>query len=63
MVYRSDSSGTSAIFTNYLSRMSADWKDKIGAGKSVNWPVGSGQKGNDGVAGAVKRIRHSIGYV
>ena len=63
VVYRSDSSGTSAIFTNYLSRMSADWKDKIGAGKSVNWPVGSGQKGNDGVAGAVKRIRNSVGYV
>jgi phosphate transport system substrate-binding protein len=63
VVYRSDSSGTSAIFTNYLSRLSADWKERIGAGKSINWPVGSGQKGNDGVAGAVKRIRNSIGYV
>ena len=63
VVYRSDSSGTSAIFTNYLSLMSADWKEKVGAGKSVNWPVGSGQKGNDGVAGAVKRIKNSIGYV
>jgi phosphate transport system substrate-binding protein len=63
VVYRSDSSGTSAIFTNYLSLKSPEWKDKVGAGKSVNWPVGSGQKGNDGVAGAVKRIKNSIGYV
>ena len=63
VIHRSDSSGTSAIFTNYLSQKSAEWKDKVGAGKSVNWPVGSGQKGNDGVAGAVKRIANSIGYV
>jgi phosphate transport system substrate-binding protein len=63
VVYRSDSSGTSAIFTNYLSQMSSEWKDKIGAGKSVNWPVGVGQKGNDGVAGNVKRLKNSIGYV
>jgi phosphate transport system substrate-binding protein len=63
VVYRSDSSGTSAIFTNFLSIKSPEFKDKIGAGKSVNWPVGSGQKGNDGVAGAVKRIKNSIGYV
>jgi phosphate transport system substrate-binding protein len=63
VVYRSDSSGTSAIFTNYLSRMSRDWKDEIGAGKSINWPVGNGAKGNDGVAGSVKRVKNSIGYV
>jgi phosphate transport system substrate-binding protein len=63
VVYRSDSSGTSAIFTNYLSIMSPEWKDAVGAGKSVNWPVGVGQKGNDGVAGGVKRVKNSIGYV
>jgi phosphate transport system substrate-binding protein len=63
VVYRSDSSGTSAIFTNYLSLVSKEWRDTVGAGKSVNWPVGSGQKGNDGVAGSVKRVKNSIGYV
>jgi phosphate transport system substrate-binding protein len=63
VVYRSDSSGTSAIFTNYLAKKSGDWKDQVGAGKSVNWPVGVGQKGNDGVAGGVKRVENSIGYV
>jgi phosphate transport system substrate-binding protein len=63
VVYRSDSSGTSAIFTNYLSQVSPEWKSTIGAGKSVNWPVGVGQKGNDGVAGNVKRVKNSIGYV
>jgi phosphate transport system substrate-binding protein len=63
VVYRSDSSGTSAIFTNYLSQMSKEWKDTVGAGKSVNWPTGVGQKGNDGVAGGVKRVKNSIGYV
>lgn len=63
VIYRSDSSGTSAIFTNYLSEMSADWKSEIGAGKSINWPVGVGTKGNDGVAGNVKRVKNSIGYV
>jgi phosphate transport system substrate-binding protein len=63
VVYRSDSSGTSAIFTNYLSSVSPAWKEAVGAGKSVNWPVGVGAKGNDGVAGSVKRVRNSIGYV
>ncbi|MDR1314121.1 MAG: phosphate ABC transporter substrate-binding protein PstS [Deltaproteobacteria bacterium] len=63
VVYRSDSSGTSAIFTNYLSVVSSGWKGSIGAGKSVNWPVGVGAKGNDGVAGSVKRVKNSIGYV
>jgi phosphate transport system substrate-binding protein len=63
VVYRSDSSGTSAIFTNYLSQMSKEWKEDLGAGKSINWPVGNGAKGNDGVAGSVKRVKNSIGYV
>ncbi|MDR0454174.1 MAG: phosphate ABC transporter substrate-binding protein PstS [Deferribacteraceae bacterium] len=63
VVYRSDSSGTSAVFTTFLSQVSKEWKDEIGAGKSVNWPVGMGAKGNDGVAGNVKRIKNSIGYV
>lgn len=63
VVYRSDSSGTSAIFTNYLSEMSPEWKKEVGAGKSINWPVGVGAKGNDGVAGNVKRVGNSIGYV
>jgi phosphate transport system substrate-binding protein len=63
VIYRSDSSGTSAIFTNYLSQMSAEWKDEVGAGKSINWPVGTGAKGNDGVAGSVQRVKNSIGYV
>ncbi|MDR0622573.1 MAG: phosphate ABC transporter substrate-binding protein PstS [Deltaproteobacteria bacterium] len=63
VVYRSDSSGTSAIFTNYLSQVSPEWKSAVGAGKSVNWPLGVGQKGNDGVAGSVKRVKNSIGYV
>lgn len=63
VVYRSDSSGTSAIFTSYLSEMSPEWQKEIGAGKSINWPVGVGAKGNDGVAGNVKRVKNSIGYV
>jgi phosphate transport system substrate-binding protein len=63
VVYRSDSSGTSAIFTNYLSAVSPEWKNEIGAGKSVNWPVGVGAKGNDGVAGNVQKVKNSIGYV
>ncbi|MDR2366842.1 MAG: phosphate ABC transporter substrate-binding protein PstS [Deltaproteobacteria bacterium] len=63
VVYRADSSGTSAIFTNYLSQVSPEWKSAVGAGKSVKWPVGYGQKGNDGVAGNVKRVKNSIGYV
>ncbi|MDR1084828.1 MAG: phosphate ABC transporter substrate-binding protein PstS [Deltaproteobacteria bacterium] len=62
VVYRSDSSGTSAIFTTYLSGVSAKFKAQIGAGKSVNWPVGIGAKGNDGVSANVKKIQNSIGY-
>lgn len=63
VIYRSDSSGTSAIFTNYLAEVSPEWKSEVGAGKSINWPVGVGAKGNDGVAGNVKRVKSSIGYV
>ena len=63
VIYRSDSSGTSAVFTTFLSQASNEWKDEVGAGKSVNWPVGIGAKGNDGVAGNVKRMKNSIGYV
>lgn len=63
VVYRSDGSGTSYIFTNYLSTVSADWRNGPGTGKLVNWPVGVGGKGNEGVAGEVKQIPGSIGYV
>ncbi|ADU91180.1 phosphate ABC transporter substrate-binding protein PstS [Taylorella equigenitalis] len=63
VVHRSDSSGTSFGFTNYLSKVSADWKNSVGEGKSVKWPVGQGGKGNGGVAGLVSKIPFSIGYV
>lgn len=63
VVYRSDGSGTTAIFTNYLSETCPAWKDKVGAGKAVKWPVGIGGKGNEGVANYVKRTAYSIGYV
>jgi len=63
VVHRSDGSGTSYIFVDYLSKVSAEWKEKVGVGTSVNWPVGLGGKGNEGVAGQVKQIDGSIGYV
>ncbi len=63
VVHRSDGSGTTAIFTSYLYTVSHSWASKIGKGKSVNWPVGIGGKGNEGVANYVKRIKASIGYV
>lgn len=63
VVHRSDGSGTSFIFTDYLSSVSADWKSKVGKGTSVSWPVGLGGKGNAGVAGQVKQTPGSIGYV
>ncbi|NOZ12551.1 MAG: phosphate ABC transporter substrate-binding protein PstS [Acidobacteria bacterium] len=63
VVHRSDGSGTTAIFTTYLSACSGDWSRKVGTGKSVNWPVGIGGKGNEGVANYVKRVKNSIGYV
>jgi phosphate transport system substrate-binding protein len=63
VVHRSDGSGTTNIFTGYLSAVSADWQTKVGAGTAVNWPVGLGGKGNPGVAGLVKQTAGSIGYV
>lgn len=63
VVHRSDGSGTTFIWTNYLSKVSADWKAKAGEGTAVNWPVGVGGKGNEGVASYVQRIEGSIGYV
>ncbi|MHB8070347.1 MAG: phosphate ABC transporter substrate-binding protein PstS [Candidatus Cryosericum sp.] len=62
-IHRSDGSGTTSIFTNYLSVAVPTWKSKVGAGKSVSWPVGLGGKGNDGVAGLVSQNKGSIGYV
>ncbi len=62
-VHRSDGSGTTSIFTSYLSVAVPEWKAKVGAGKSVSWPVGLGGKGNDGVAGLVSQNKGSIGYV
>lgn len=63
VVHRSDGSGTTSIFTDYLAKVSAAWKKNVGAGKSVNWPVGLGGKGNEGVAGLVKQSEGSVGYV
>ncbi len=63
VAHRSDGSGTTFIFTDYLSKVSKEWKEKVGKGKSVNWPVGLGGKGNQGVAGLVKNMPGSIGYV
>jgi len=63
VVHRSDGSGTSAVFTDYLSKVSAEWKEKVGAGTSPSWPVGIGGKGNEGVTGQVKQTPNTIGYV
>ncbi|NLF55594.1 MAG: phosphate ABC transporter substrate-binding protein PstS [Thauera phenolivorans] len=63
VVRRADGSGTTFAFTNYLSKVSADWKDKIGEGTAVQWPVGLGGKGNEGVSAFVQRLPGSIGYV
>ena len=63
VIRRSDGSGTTFIFTKYLSESSKEWADKIGSGTSIEWPVGVGAKGNDGVAGNVKMTKNSIGYV
>lgn len=62
-VHRSDGSGTSAVFTDYLSKVSPEWKEKIGAGTSPQWPGGIGGKGNEGVTGQVKQTPNTIGYV
>lgn len=63
VIHRSDGSGTTYIWTDYLSKVSSDWKDKVGKGTSVNWPVGLGGKGNEGVTGLIKQQPNSIGYV
>jgi phosphate transport system substrate-binding protein len=63
VVHRSDGSGTSFIFTDYLSKVSPEWKSKVGASTSVQWPVGLGGKGNEGVSGLVKQTPGSVGYV
>jgi phosphate transport system substrate-binding protein len=63
VVRRADGSGTSFIFTNYLSKVNAEWKAKVGEGTAVNWPTGTGGKGNEGVSAFVQRLPNSIGYV
>ena len=63
VVHRSDGSGTTYIWTDYLSKVSDEWKNKVGKGTSVNWPVGLGGKGNEGVAGLVKQTPNAFGYI
>jgi phosphate transport system substrate-binding protein len=63
VIHRSDGSGTTYIFTDFLSKVSDEWKNKVGKGTSVNWPVGLGGKGNEGVSGLVKQTPDAIGYV
>ncbi|MFA3781454.1 phosphate ABC transporter substrate-binding protein PstS [Melioribacteraceae bacterium 4301-Me] len=63
VAHRSDGSGTTFIFTDYLSKVSKEWETKVGRGTSVNWPVGLGGKGNEGVAGLIKQTQGSIGYI
>lgn len=63
VVHRSDGSGTTGVFTDYLSKVSPEWKGKVGSATSVTWPVGIGAKGNDGVAGVVKSTPGAIGYI
>jgi phosphate transport system substrate-binding protein len=63
VVYRTDGSGTTNVFTDYLSAVSRDWKEKVGAGKSVKWPVGLGAKGNEGITGQLTTTPYTIGYI
>jgi phosphate transport system substrate-binding protein len=63
VVRRADGSGTTFIFSNYLSKVNAEWKSKVGEGTAVNWPTGAGGKGNEGVAAFVQRLPNSLGYV
>jgi phosphate transport system substrate-binding protein len=63
VVHRSDGSGTTFIWTDYLSKVSGDWKSQVGSGTSVKWPIGLGGKGNEGVAGSIRQLQGSIGYV
>jgi len=62
-VRRADGSGTTFLFTNYLSKVNSEWKEKVGEGTAVNWPTGAGGKGNEGVSAFVQRLPNSIGYV
>ncbi|MBC7190208.1 phosphate ABC transporter substrate-binding protein PstS, partial [Candidatus Aerophobetes bacterium] len=62
-VHRSDASGTTYIFSDYLSKITREWEEKVGRGKALNWPAGLGAKGNTGVAGLVKQIPGAIGYI
>lgn len=63
VIHRSDGSGTTFIFTDYLSKVSSDWQNQAGKGTSVKWPVGLGGKGNEGVAGLIRQMQGSIGYI
>ena len=63
VAHRSDGSGTTYIFTDYLSKVSPDWQSAVGKGTSVKWPVGIGGKGNEGVAGSIRQLPGSIGYI
>jgi phosphate transport system substrate-binding protein len=63
VVHRSDGSGTTFIWTDYLSKVSSDWKNQVGSSTSVKWPIGLGGKGNEGVAGSIRQLQGSIGYV
>jgi len=63
VVHRSDGSGTTFIWTDYLSKVSSDWKNQVGSNTSVKWPIGLGGKGNEGVAGLIRQMQGAIGYV
>src|SRR5947209_17795509 len=63
VVHRSDGSGTTFIWTDYLSKVSSEWKNQVGSGTSVKWPIGRGGKGNEGVAGSVRQLQGSVGYI
>jgi phosphate transport system substrate-binding protein len=63
VVHRSDGSGTTYIFTDYLSKVSPEWQQKVGKNTSVSWPTGLGQKGNEGVAGQIRQMQGAIGYI
>lgn len=63
VIHRSDGSGTTYCWVDYLSKVNPEWKNKVGVGTSVNWPVGLGGKGNEGVSGLIRRIPNSIGYI
>jgi phosphate transport system substrate-binding protein len=63
VVHRSDGSGTTYIFTDYLSNVSSEWKEKVGKGTSVSWPVGIGGKGNEGVSGQIRQVPGALGYI